>query len=72
MKPPRFGFDAPVQFAAQPLCRGRAAGEKIFKSYALKYMDEVYSRLEEAALYIERNLAVVKSITTFPYVIKSI
>jgi hypothetical protein len=67
MKPPRFGFDAPVQFAAR-----RAAGEKIFKSYALKYMDEVYSRLEEAALYIERNLAVVKSITTFPYVIKSI
>jgi hypothetical protein len=35
-------------------------------------MDEVYAKLEEAALYIERNPAIVKSITSFPYVVKSI
>jgi DDE superfamily endonuclease len=29
--------------------------EKIFKNYALKSIDEVYAKLEEAALYIERN-----------------
>ena len=33
---------------------------------ALKSMDEVYSKLEEAALYIDRNPAIVKSITSFP------
>jgi putative transposase len=31
--------------------------EKIFKNYALKSMDEVYAKLEDAALYIERNPA---------------
>jgi putative transposase len=46
--------------------------EKIFKNYALKSMDEVYSKLEEAALYIERNPAIIKSITSFPYIAKSI
>jgi hypothetical protein len=35
-------------------------------------MDEVYSKLEEAALYIERNPAIVKSITSLPYIAKSI
>jgi hypothetical protein len=35
-------------------------------------MDEVYAKLEDAALYIERNPAVVKSITSFPYIVKSI
>jgi transposase len=29
--------------------------EKIFKNYALKSMDEVYDKFEEAALYLERN-----------------
>ena len=29
--------------------------EKIFKNYALKSMDKVCDKLEEAALYIERN-----------------
>jgi transposase len=38
--------------------------EKIFKNYALKSMDEVYAKLEDAALYIERNPALVKSITS--------
>src|SRR5262249_35840653 len=46
--------------------------EKIFKNYALKSMDEVYAKLEQAALYIERNPALVKSITAFPYIAKSI
>jgi transposase len=46
--------------------------EKIFKNYALKSMDEVYSKLEDAALYIERNPALVRSITSFPYIAKSI
>jgi transposase len=46
--------------------------EKIFKNYALKSMDEVYAKLEDAALYIERNPALVKSITSFPYITKSL
>jgi len=46
--------------------------EKIFKNYALKSMDDVYAKLEEAALYIERNPAIAKSITSFPYIAKSI
>jgi hypothetical protein len=35
-------------------------------------MEEVYSKLEEAALYIDHNPAIVKSITSFPYIAKSI
>ena len=46
--------------------------EKIFKNYALKSMDEVYAKLEDAALYIERNPDLVKSITSFPYIARSI
>jgi transposase len=46
--------------------------EKIFKNYALKSMEDVYAKLKEAALYIERNPAIVKSITSFPYIIRSI
>jgi hypothetical protein len=42
--------------------------EKIFKNYALKSMDQVYGKLEEAALYIQRNPKIVKSITSFPYI----
>ena len=45
--------------------------EKIFKNYALKSMDRVYAKLEEAALYIERNPSIVKSIASFPYTVKS-
>ena len=45
--------------------------EKIFKNYALKSMDEVCDKLVEAALYIERNPELVKSITSFPYIVKS-
>jgi hypothetical protein len=45
--------------------------EKIFKNYALKSIDAVHQKLEEAILYIERNPKVVKSITSFPYIAKS-
>jgi transposase len=45
--------------------------EKVFKNYALKSMDAVYDKLEEAALYIERNPKIVKSIASFPYIVKS-
>jgi len=45
--------------------------EKIFKNYALKSMDEVYDKLEEAALYIERNRELVKSVSSFPYIARS-
>ena len=45
--------------------------EKIFKNYALRSMDAVYDKLEEAALYIERNRKRVKSIVSFPYIVRS-
>jgi len=45
---------------------------KIFKNSALKSMDHVHTKLEEAALYIERNPALVRSITSFPYIVRSI
>jgi hypothetical protein len=34
-------------------------------------MDKVCDQLEEAALYIERNPKMVKSITSFPYIVGS-
>jgi hypothetical protein len=46
--------------------------EKIFKNYALKSMDAVHQKLKEAVLYIEHNPQIVKSITGFPYIIKSL
>jgi len=45
--------------------------EKIFKNYALKSMAEVHEKLEEAILYVDRNPKLVKSITSFPYIVKS-
>jgi transposase len=46
--------------------------EKIFKNYALKSIDAVYRKLDEAILYIERNPEIVKSITSFPYIANSL
>ena len=46
--------------------------EKIFKNYALKSIDAVRAKLHEAILYVERNPELVKSITTFPYIAKSL
>ncbi len=37
-----------------------------------KSMEDVYAKLEQAALYVERNPAIVKSITSFPYIVRSI
>jgi transposase len=45
--------------------------EKIFKNYALKSIDEVCQKLQDAVLYIQRNPQIVKSITSFPYIAKS-
>ena len=46
--------------------------EKIFKNFALKSMNAVRAKLKQAVLYIERNPKIVKSITSFPYIAKSI
>ena len=45
--------------------------EKIFKNYALKSIDAVYAKLGEAIGYITRNPGLVKSITSFPYIVRS-
>ena len=45
--------------------------EKIFKNYALKSIDAVYAKLNEAIGYINRNPELVKSITSFPYIVRS-
>ena len=46
--------------------------EKIFKNYALKSIDAVRAKLNQAILYIERNPKTVQSITSFPYIVKSL
>ena len=46
--------------------------EKIFKNYALKSIGEVRAKLRQAVLYIERNPNLVRSITSFPYIVKSL
>ena len=42
--------------------------EKLFKNYALKSIDAVRVKIEQAIVYIERNPKIVKSITSFPYI----
>ena len=73
---------APRQYLAYSSCRhtrrsstrrkisGRKSA-KHFKNYALKSIDAVRAKLEEAILYIEHNPETVKSITSFPYIRKS-
>ena len=46
--------------------------EKIFKNYALKSMDAVCGKLKQAILYMERNPELVRSITSFPYIVNSL
>ena len=46
--------------------------EKIFKNYALKSIDAVHAKLNQAILYIERNTKLVQSITSFPYIVNSL
>jgi hypothetical protein len=40
--------------------------------YAAKSMDEVCEMLVEGSLYIERNPELVKSMTSFPYIARSV
>ena len=51
---------------------GTKSEKKVFKNFALKSMNAVRAKLRDAVLYIERNPDLVKSITTFPYIAKSI
>ena len=46
--------------------------EKLFKNYALKSIRAVRAKLKQAILYIERNPKLVQSITSFPYIVKSL
>src|ERR1700675_3138256 len=46
--------------------------EKVFKNYALKSIDAVHRKLEQAILYVQRNPETVKAITSFPYIAKSL
>jgi transposase len=46
--------------------------EKIFKNYALKSIEAVRTKLKQAILYIDRRPNTVKSITSFPYIVKSL
>jgi transposase len=45
--------------------------EKVFKNYALKSIDAVHVKLNEAIAYINRRPELVKSITSFPYIVRS-
>jgi hypothetical protein len=46
--------------------------EKIFKNYALKSMDAIRAKLRRAILYMERNPKLIRSITSFPYIVNSL
>jgi hypothetical protein len=46
--------------------------EIIFKNHAAKSMREVSNKLVKAALYIERYPNMVKSMTSFPYIMNSL
>ena len=46
--------------------------EKIFKNYALKSMNAVQAKLKQAILYLESNPKLVRSITSFPYIVNSL
>ena len=46
--------------------------EKIFKNYALKSMDAVRAKLRRAILHMERNPKLIRSITSFPYIVNSL
>jgi len=45
--------------------------EKVFKNYALKSIDAVHIKLNEAIAHINRRPELVKSITSFPYIVRS-
>ena len=35
-------------------------------------MDAVHAKLDEAILYVERNPELIRSITSFPYIVNSL
>jgi hypothetical protein len=43
--------------------------EKIFKNDALKSMDAVHAKLDEAILYVERSPKLIRSIDSFPRIV---
>jgi hypothetical protein len=49
---------------------GRRSARKSSRTTHSKSMDKVYDKLQEAALYLERNPKIVQSITAFPYIAK--
>ena len=51
---------------------GEEIRRKIFKNYALKSMDAVRAKLRRAILYMERNPKLIRSITSFPYIVNSL
>ena len=51
---------------------GSSQGNVIFKNYALKSMDAVRAKLRRAILYMERNPKLIRSITSFPYIVNSL
>ena len=46
--------------------------KKSSKNYALKSMDAVRAKLRRAILYMERNPKLIRSITSFPYIVNSL
>jgi hypothetical protein len=50
----------------------REIREKIFKNYALKSIDAVRVKLDQAILYLERSPDIVKCIAGFPYIVNSL
>ena len=50
---------------------GRNSGENLQELRPQIYEQRI-CKLEEAALYIERNPKLVKSITSFPYIVRSL
>ena len=42
------------------------------QNYALKSMDAVRAKLRRAILYMERNPKLIRSITSFPYIVNSL
>jgi hypothetical protein len=43
-----------------------------FRNYALNRMDAVRAKLKQLILYIDRNPKLVRSITSFPYIVNSL
>jgi hypothetical protein len=42
------------------------------KNYALKSMNALRAKLKQVIVYIERNPKLVRSLTSFPYIVNSL